>query len=110
MSFYAQLMDERVSVDVVKPVARRNGRSAVIENLREVGILPIKVKNVRAKMSLLQQIAGSGKIVNPQASLRGPRLIAIEPLAIRPKCQAGCFLRISQRLVRRLMNHKAVDA
>ena len=59
-------------------------------------------------MSLLQQVAGAGQVVDPGTGLFGPGFIAVEPLPKRAQCHARRLA--DQRLVRRLVNDKAVDA
>src|SRR5579884_3079882 len=105
---YVQLMNQRVGVDIVESVSRRNVGGLVRKDRGEVRVLAVEVNNVRAKMPLLQEIAAPGEIIDPRPGLVGPRLIAIEPLAERSERESRLF--INQRLVRRLMNHNAVDA
>ena len=58
-------------------------------------------------MSLLQQIAAAREVVHPWTSLFCPGFVPVEPLPKRPKRQARCLAH--ERLVSRLVNHKAVD-
>ena len=59
-------------------------------------------------MSLLQHEAGACQVADPGIGLFGPGLVAVEPLAERPKRHSGRL--VHQRLVGRLVNDKAVDA
>src|ERR1035438_287712 len=80
----------------------------MFEDCSQVRIFAVEIDKVRAKMSLLQQIAAAREIVDPWSGLFGPCLVAIEPLAEGSKCQAWRL--VDQRLMSRFMNNKAVDA
>ena len=90
--FDAELVDQRVGIDVVEAVAGRNIGRAVLEDRREVRVFAVEVEQVGAEVALLQQIAGAREVVDPRAGLLGPGLVAVEPLAERPERHARGFV------------------
>ena len=105
---HAQLVNQRIGVDVIEAIARRHIRRLIRKDRGQVRILAVEINQVRAEVPLLQQEAAARQVVDPRPCLFRPGLVAVEPLAEGSQRQSRRLAH--QRLVRRLVNHKAVDA
>ena len=104
----AQHVNQAVGVDVVEAIARRHIRRLILKDRGEVGIFAVEVNHVRAEVPLLKQVAAARNVVHPGTGLFRPGFVAVEPLPEGPQRHSRRLAH--QRLVRRLVNHKAVDA
>src|ERR1700690_1793556 len=101
-------MNQPIGVYVVEVVAGRNIRSRIGKERGDIRVFTVKIKYVRGKMPLLQQERIASEIAGPDIRLLCPGFVAIEPLSARPERQARRL--VDKRLMRRFVNHKAVDA
>ena len=106
--FYCGERCQRMGIDkVVGHRSRHRGQRLLVE-CRGVGLFAVEVSHVHHRSPCLQQIAAPRQIVHPRARHLCPCLVPAEPLAVdaeshtRAVCVGG--------LVRRLVQHDAVDA
>jgi len=64
---HAQFVNQAVGVDVVETIPCGDIRRLIREDRGEIRILAIEVDQIRAEVTLLQQIAGARKVVNPRS-------------------------------------------